>query len=63
MDNAKRFVHHHDDLLLDQTSPTFLTEMETAFLSLLHYKKPALHHDLSTEIQQAKKLIWEAILE
>jgi UDP-N-acetylglucosamine:LPS N-acetylglucosamine transferase len=62
MDNAKWFVHHHDDILLDQTSPTFLTDMETAFFSLLHYKKPPLHHNLSTKIQQAKKLIWEALL-
>lgn len=62
MDNAKRYVHHYQDLLLDQTSLTFLSEMQTAFLSLLHYQKPPLVADIFTEIQQAKKLIWTEIL-
>jgi len=62
MDNAKRYVHHHSDILLDQTSPTFLQDMEKVFLSLTHYHKPPIEKDIFTEIQQAKKLIWEEIL-
>lgn len=62
MDNAKRYVHHYQDILFDQNSPTFLQEMEEAFLSLRSYHKPPLHRDIFTEIQQAKKLIWETIL-
>ena len=63
MDNAKRYVRHHSDILLDQTSPTFLQDMEQTFLSLLHYRKPPIQKDIFTEIQQAKKLIREEILD
>ena len=62
MDNAKRYVHHYSDLLIDQTSPTFLQDMEQAFLSLVTYHKPPIDKDIFTEIQQAKKLIREEIL-
>jgi UDP-N-acetylglucosamine:LPS N-acetylglucosamine transferase len=62
LDNAKRYVQHHQDILLDQTSPSFLSDMEKAFLSLRHYKKPPLQDNIFTKIQQAKKLIWKEIL-
>jgi UDP-N-acetylglucosamine:LPS N-acetylglucosamine transferase len=62
MDNAKRYVHHYQDILLDQTSPTFFHDMEEAFLSLRSYKKPPLSKAIFSEIQQAKKLIIEELL-
>ena len=62
MDNAKRYVHHHDDILLDQTSSTFLQDMEQVLLSLSQYKKTPIDKDIFKEIQQAKKLIWEEII-
>jgi hypothetical protein len=36
--------------------------MEQGFLSLTHYHKPPIDKDISAEIQQAKKLIWEEVL-
>jgi len=62
MDNAKWYVDHHSDILLDQTSATFLHDMEQVFLSLVHYKKPPVDKDILTEIQQAKKLIITELL-
>jgi hypothetical protein len=63
MDNAKRYVNHYSDILLDQTSPTFLQDMEQEILSLIHYHKSSSEKHVFDEIQQAKKLIWQAILE
>ncbi|MDR2540907.1 MAG: hypothetical protein LBD11_03890 [Candidatus Peribacteria bacterium] len=62
LDNGKWFVRHYQDILLDQNSPTFLSDMEQVFLSLVHYHKLSPERDIFTEIQQAKKLIWEEIL-
>jgi hypothetical protein len=62
MDNAKRYVYHYQDILLDQTSPHFLSEMEKIFLSLKTYRKPPMDKDIFAEIQQAKKLIIEEML-
>jgi hypothetical protein len=62
MDNAKYYVQHYQDILLDQTSQTFLHDMEEVFLSLHAYKKPQLHQDIFADIQQAKKLIIEELL-
>ena len=61
-DNGKRYVQHYNDILLDQTSPTFLQDMEQIFLSLVDYRKPPVDKDILTEIQQAKNLILEEIL-
>jgi UDP-N-acetylglucosamine--N-acetylmuramyl-(pentapeptide) pyrophosphoryl-undecaprenol N-acetylglucosamine transferase len=63
MDNAKWYVEHYQDILLDQTSPTFLKDMENLFLSLRGYHKEEIKKDIFNEIQQAKKLIWKEILE
>lgn len=62
MDNAKRYVRHYADVLLDQNSPTFFQDLQEAFLSLRSYHKPSIQKDIFVEIQQAKKAIWDAIL-
>ncbi|MDD2536906.1 MAG: glycosyltransferase [Candidatus Absconditabacteria bacterium] len=61
-DNGKRYVEHFEDILLDQKSETFLSDMKKTLLDHINYKKPKVTADIFSEIQKAKMLIRKEIL-
>lgn len=59
--NAEYYVQNYGDMVIDQSAPNFIQELEQALRKHTSYHKPTLRNSPLQQIQQTKKLIWEDI--
>jgi len=61
-DNAKRYVHHHKDIMIDQGDVGFHTKMLKTLLKLRTFRKKESTIDRQAVISKAKEIIVKSIL-
>ncbi|GHW02221.1 UDP-N-acetylglucosamine--N-acetylmuramyl-(pentapeptide) pyrophosphoryl-undecaprenol N-acetylglucosamine transferase [candidate division SR1 bacterium] len=61
-DNARYFVEKYQDIMLDQRSTSFQSQLEECLIQHLHRHKHSFHQNPLKQIQETKKLILNAIL-
>lgn len=62
-DNAKYYVKHFDDILLDSKSPSYMAEMLSIFDQHKNFKKDFVEKDILAEISVAKDRIVKELLQ
>ena len=61
-DNAKFYVEHYDDILLDSTDENYEKNMIEIFTKYQNFKKEKVTKDILAEISVAKEKIVKALL-
>jgi len=62
-DNAKFYVEHYDDILLDSNDPNYKENMLSIFTQYQKFKKEKVTKDILAEISVAKDKIVQALLD
>lgn len=60
-DNARWYVKHYEDLLIDQNDEKFLEILEKALLTYKNFKKNSGKKDKKKQIQLTKEIILKSI--
>jgi hypothetical protein len=61
-DNAKFYVEHYDDILLDSNDPSYKENMLSIFTKFQNFKKEKVTKDILSEISVAKDKIVKALI-
>lgn len=61
-DNAKFYVEHYDDILLDSNDPNYKENMLSIFTKFQNFKKEKVTKDILAEISVAKDKIVKALI-
>jgi hypothetical protein len=61
-DNAKFYVEHYDDILLDSNDPNYKENMLSIFTKFQNFKKEKVTKDILSEISVAKDKIVKALI-
>jgi len=61
-DNAKYYVEHHDDILLDSNDPNYKENMLSIFTEYQNFKKDKVTKDILAEISIAKEKIVKELI-
>ena len=61
-DNAKFYVQHYDDILLDSNDPNYKENMLSIFTQYQKFKKEKVTKDILSEISVAKEKIVKELL-
>jgi hypothetical protein len=61
-DNAKFYVEHYDDILLDSNDPDYEKNMLSIFTQYQNFKKEKVTKDILEEISVAKDKIVKALI-
>ena len=61
-DNAKFYVQHYDDILLDSNDPNYKENMLSIFTKYQNFKKEKVTKDILAEISVAKEKIVKALI-
>lgn len=61
-ENAKWYVKKYNDILLDQSNPSFMSLLEKTLEDYIWYKKTILDEDRYEKVHKTKNTIWKTIL-
>lgn len=61
-DNAKYYVEHYDDILLDSNDPNYKENMLSIFTEYKNFKKEKVTKDILAEISVAKEKIVQELI-
>lgn len=61
-DNAKRYVQHHKDIMVDQRDIWFDIKIVKALMKLRNFKKKETHVDKQSKVSKAKEIIIKSFL-
>lgn len=61
-DNAKFYVEHYDDILLDSNDPNYKENMLSIFTKFQNFKKEKVTKDILAEISVARDKIVKALI-
>jgi len=61
-DNAKRYVQHHNDIMLNQRDSDFEQQLANTIIQFTWFKKIRQKKDKKESIRHAKIIIWDSLL-